>query len=275
MLHIRIQQGFTFLLQTSPKQTICILQSHINRKDLSVKLILTIELKEKEYQQAILDNTNKLKQEFNQNLTQKQSELKEALSKLDQINKFKLEQEQQNKMELEKIQQYNKSLQFSNTYKHNSCQVSEGGKLVADVNNGSCSCYCLCEQAIPKTGKIQFAFQILSGSYFYVGIGFRDIMQKYNYQSCYQTGTYLIKQNGNTYSHHNKDLQSKQLSFVFTNNDIIIIEVCIENKYIKWSKQNNPLLAYVVQLDIDTSQELYPCVGVNNSKIKLLDNISV
>ncbi|CAD8172211.1 unnamed protein product [Paramecium pentaurelia] len=261
-----------------------------------------LQLKEKEqkdiieqYQQTILDNTNvkkqyeldkmaimkkledeqnKLKQEFNQNLSQKESELKEALSKLDQINKIKLEQEKQNKIELEKIQQYNKSLSFSNTYKHNNCELSECTKLVAEVaNNGYF--FCLCEQAIPKTGKIQFAFQILSGSYFHVGIGFRDIMQKNNYQDCYQTGTYLIRQDGYTYSHHNKDLYHKKLSFQFTNNDIIIIEVCIEHKYIKWSRQNNSQATFV-QLDIDTSQELYPCVGVaHNSKIKLLDNIPV
>ncbi|CAD8092556.1 unnamed protein product [Paramecium primaurelia] len=37
------------------------------------------------------DEQNKLKQEFNQNLSQKESELKEALSKLDQKNKIKLE----------------------------------------------------------------------------------------------------------------------------------------------------------------------------------------
>ncbi|CAD8213730.1 unnamed protein product [Paramecium pentaurelia] len=175
------------------------------------------------------------------------------------------------------IQLYNKSLSFSNTYKHTNCQLSEGGKVVADTNNNGNSQYCLCEQAIPKTGKIQFAFQMISGSNFMVGIGFRDIMQKNNYQSCYSTGygTYLISYHGYTYSHHNKDLYGKQLSFQFTNNDIIIIEVCIEHKYIKWSRQNNPQLTYIVQLDIDTSQELYPCVGVLNSKIKLLDNIPV
>ncbi|CAD8117883.1 unnamed protein product [Paramecium primaurelia] len=223
------------------------------------------------------DEQNKVKQEFNQNLNLQKSELQEALTKLDQINKLKLEQEKLNKIQLEKIQLYNKSLSFSNTYKHGNCQISEGGKVVADTSNNGNYCFCLCEQAIPKTGKVQFAFQMISGSSFMVGIGFRDIMQKNNYQNCYNTGygTYLIYNSGNTYSHHNKDVNAKYLSFQFTNNDIIIIEVCIEHKYIKWSRQNNPQ-ATTVQLDIDTSQELYPCVGVvNYSKIKLLDNIPV
>ncbi|CAD8160139.1 unnamed protein product [Paramecium octaurelia] len=191
------------------------------------------------------------------------------------MNGVVLEQEKQNRIELEKIQQYNESLQFSNTYKSGNCQVTEGAKLVAEVSNSGSWYFCLFEQAIPKTGKIQFAFQILNGSYFMVGIGFREIIQKNNYVSCYQTGTYLISQGGCTYSHHNKEIYGKQLSFTFTNYDIIIIEVCIEHKYIKWSRQNNPQ-ATCVQLDIDTSQQLYPCVVIaHNSKIKLLENIPV
>ncbi|CAD8117717.1 unnamed protein product [Paramecium primaurelia] len=218
------------------------------------------------------DEQNKVKQEFNQNLTQKKQELQEALNKLDQINKVKFEQEKQKKIELEKIQLYSKSLLFSNTYKHTNCQVSEGGKVVAEVSNNGWF-FCLCEQAIPKTGKIQFAFQMINGSTFMVGIGYREIMQKNNYHNCYKTGTYLIVQDGYTYSHNNKDQYEKRLSFGFTNNDIIIIEISIEHKYIKWSRQNNPQATFVL-LDIDVSQELYPCVGVvNQSKIKLLDNI--
>ncbi|CAD8131230.1 unnamed protein product [Paramecium sonneborni] len=210
----------------------------------------------------------KVKQDFNENLTQ----LQQALIKLDQIEKVKIEQEKQNKLELEKIQQYNKSLSFSNTYKHNNCSVSEAGKIL-ECSGGNWI-YCLCEQAIPKTGKIQFAFQIISGSSFMIGIGFREIMQKNNYLNCYQVGygTYLIQYNGQTYSHHNKDIHGKQLSFQFTTNDIIIIEVCIEHKYIKWIRQNNGQATFV--LDIDTSQQLYPCVGsLSNCKIKILDNV--
>ncbi|CAD8172200.1 unnamed protein product [Paramecium pentaurelia] len=116
---------------------------------------------------------------------------------------------------------------------------------------------------------------MINGSYFQVGIGYRDIMQKNNYHQCYYTGTYLIQNNGHIFSHHSKDLLDKNLSFRFTNNDIIIIAVCIEHKYIKCSRQYNPQLTFV-QLDIDTSQELNPCVGVSQqSKIQLLDNMAI
>ncbi|CAD8190140.1 unnamed protein product [Paramecium octaurelia] len=219
------------------------------------------------------DEQNKIKWEFNQNLTKKNSELQEALTKLDLFDKVKLEQENQIKMEIEKIRQYNKKLSFSNTHKHASCQVTEDGKVVAEVGNTGWH-YCLCEQAIPKTGRIQFAFQMISGQHFHVGIGFKDIMQKNHYLNCYQTGTYISKYDGFIHSHHNQDLQGKKLSFAFTINDVIIIEVCIEHKYIKWIRQN--LQSTFVLLDIDTSQELYPCVGVcSQSKIKLLDSIPV
>ncbi|CAD8214053.1 unnamed protein product [Paramecium octaurelia] len=170
------------------------------------------------------------------------------------------------------IHQYNKTLTFSNTYKHSECQVSEAAKLVSSVGNSGYY-FCVCEQAIPKTGKIQFTFQILTGSEWFVGIGFRDIMQKNNFGNCYNAGygTYLIDNHCRSWSHHNKDVHDKYLSFKFTNNDIIRMEVSIEDKYIKWSRQNNPQLTFV-QLAIDTSQELYPCVGFyQTAQIKILD----
>ncbi|CAD8214052.1 unnamed protein product [Paramecium octaurelia] len=201
------------------------------------------------------DEQNKIKSDYNKRIKQKDSELKDALQKLDQIHKDKLEQEKINKMELDK------------------CQISEAGKLVTNVGN-SYYYFCVCEQAIPKTGKIQFTFQILTGSEWFVGIGFRDIMQKNNFYDCHHDGygTYLIYYDGRSWSHHNKDVHDKKLSFKFTNNDIIRMEVSIEDKYIKWSRQNNPQATATFVLAIDTSQELYPCVGLHQkAQIKILD----
>ncbi|CAD8100573.1 unnamed protein product [Paramecium primaurelia] len=177
--------------------------------------------------------------------------------------------------EQSQIQQYPKTLQFSNTHKHANCQISEGGKVV-ECSGGSWY-YCLCEQAIPKTGKIVFAFQMISGQCFMVGIGFRDIIQKNNYiGNCgVGYGSYLIRNNGQTYSHHNKDVNDKQLSFTYTTNDVIIMEVSIEHKYIKWTRQNNPLATVQLEIDTSISQELYPCVNIHTSKVKILDNIII
>ncbi|CAD8150606.1 unnamed protein product [Paramecium octaurelia] len=216
------------------------------------------------------DQKNKEIQEMTQKINQKESEFQTIQRQLDQINQEKLEKEKQSKLELEKIKQYPKTLLFSNTYKGANCQVSEGGKVVENSNS---SYYCLCEQAIPKNGKTLFAFQMISGTCFYIGIGFRDIIQKNNYQCTgVGNGSYMIYSSGYTFSHHNKDVNGKQLSFTFTTNDVIIIEVSIEHKYIKWMRQNNPL-ATVLEIDTSISQELYPCVFNVNSKVKILDNI--
>ncbi|CAD8186834.1 unnamed protein product [Paramecium pentaurelia] len=147
----------------------------------------------------------------------------------------------------QQIQQYPKTLQFSVTYKGVNCQVTEGGKVVESTGSSSYY-YCLCEQAIPKTGKILFAFQILSlTSSMFIGIGFRDIISKNNYQNGgVGYGSYMIRSDGCIYSHHNKDIYGKQLSFTYTTNDIIIMEVSIEHKYIKWTRQNNPLATVVI-----------------------------
>ncbi|CAK70831.1 unnamed protein product (macronuclear) [Paramecium tetraurelia] len=217
------------------------------------------------------DNKKKQVEEMAEIINQKESEFQNVQRQLDQINQENVQKEIQLKLELEKIKQYPKILVFSNTYKHPNCQVSEGGKVVENIS--SSWLYCLCEQAIPKNGKTLFAFQMISGTYFNVGIGFRDIIQKNNYDLEVGNGQYLITHNGYTFSHHNKNVDNKQLSFTFTTNDVIIIEVSIEHKYIKWTRQNNSLATVMLEIDTSLSQELYSCVYFYQSKIKILDNI--
>ncbi|CAD8214119.1 unnamed protein product [Paramecium octaurelia] len=218
------------------------------------------------------DQTNKQIEEMTKRINQKELEFQKVQRQFDQINQEILEKEKQSKLELEQIKQYPITLLFSNTYKGANCQVTEGGKVVE--YSGDSQFYCLCEQAIPKNGKTLFAFKMISGTNFRVGIGFRDIIQKNNYQnSGVGYGSYLIRDDGHTYSHHNKDVNSKKLSFSFTTNDVIIIEVSIEHKYIKWTRQNSSQ-ATVLEIETSISQELYPCVFVyNQSKVKILNNI--
>ncbi|CAD8162602.1 unnamed protein product [Paramecium octaurelia] len=108
--------------------------------------------------------------------------------KLSQINKDSLEEDKQKKIDREIILQYQKSLLFSNTQKHSNYQISENGKVITDIINDGKACYCLCDQAIPKIGKIQFAFQILSGQTLRAGISMKDLPQKNNYINCFSSG---------------------------------------------------------------------------------------
>ncbi|CAK79591.1 unnamed protein product, partial (macronuclear) [Paramecium tetraurelia] len=208
-------------------------------------------------------------EEMTKRINQKESEVQIFQSQLDQINQEKLEKEKQSNLRLEKIQDYTKTLFFSNIYKGANCQVSQGGKVAECFGDWF---YCFCEQAIPKKGKTLFAFQMIDGTQFEVGIGFRDIILKNNYRDS-GVGSYLLNYLGYTYSHHNQHANNKKLSFTFTTNDVIIIEVSIEHKYIKWTRQNSPLA--VLQIDTSISQELYPCVSINQSKVKILDNIQI
>ncbi|CAD8089889.1 unnamed protein product [Paramecium sonneborni] len=203
--------------------------------------------------------------------------------KLQRINKLcqrNIRQTNNNKNSINKYIEYFQIQYNIKRYQHFqiliNIQVVKGAIQVVAETANSGYYFCFGEQAILKTGKIVYflnALRIL----FKVGIGFREIIiQKYEYQNCYSTGTLLIEHLSYAYSHHNKEVHEKQLSFRLTINDIIIIEVCIEHKYIKWSRQNNPQLTFVL-LDVDTSQELYPCMygGCYYSKIKLLDNKAV
>ncbi|CAD8145734.1 unnamed protein product [Paramecium pentaurelia] len=208
------------------------------------------------------DQQNKLQQSFNQKMVQKDSELKTVQTKLDEINK-KLEKD---KMELEKNLQFQKGLTFSYNYKHNDIVISDNGKIV-DIGNNS-NGYCMCEKVIPKIGKIHFEFEILRiTQWCEIGIGFREMIKQNGYKGDGQgQGSYLLREQSSTYFHHSNNTKGK--AFNFQVNDIIIMEVSVEHKYIKWTKYNSQ---DILITEIDTSQDLYPCVYIKNSKVKIKD----
>ncbi|CAD8129553.1 unnamed protein product [Paramecium sonneborni] len=158
------------------------------------------------------------------------------------------------------------NLTFSFYYKHNDILISNNGKIV-DNGDGVWG-YCMCEQVIPKTGKILFAFEILRIDHWCeVGIGFREMIKQHGYRGEGQgKGSYLLRETSTTYFHHSNNTQGKAINFQV--NDIVIIEVSIEQKYIKWSKQNSQ--DYLIT-EIDISQDLYPCVYTSNSTVRIKD----
>ncbi|CAD8169291.1 unnamed protein product [Paramecium pentaurelia] len=206
-----------------------------------------------------------IESEFLVNLKEKQGQL-ERFQKSNEKNEEIVKQLQQT---LE--QQFSQQLTFSTTYKHNNCQVTQNGKVI-DNNSGSWYC-CMCDQMIPKNGIILFAFKIIEITYIMIGIGFRDIMQSKGYYNCYSIGggTYNIYSSGHCYNHDQQDKNNKQIAFEFSTNDIIIVEVDIQKKYIKWTKQSTN---QSFTLTIDTSKDLYPCVHLyNKCKIEILNQL--
>ncbi|CAD8075042.1 unnamed protein product [Paramecium sonneborni] len=168
--------------------------------------------------------------------------------------------------------QFSQQLTFSTTYKFKSCSVTQNGKVIEN-NTGGWYC-CMCDQIIPKNNLIQFAFKIIKlGSGIMIGIGFRDIVQSIGYFNCFSIGrgTYNIHNSGYCQNHDQQDKDSKQIAFQFSTNDIIIVEVDIEKKYVKWIKQSTN---ESFTLAIHTSKELYPCVHIiNKSKVEISNQV--
>ncbi|CAD8179775.1 unnamed protein product [Paramecium pentaurelia] len=188
-------------------------------------------------------------------LKEKQAEL-QICQQSNQKNEQMMKQLQQN---LKQEWQFSQFLTFSTTYKHSSCSVTQNGKVIEN-SSGGYYCY-MCDQMIPKNGVIQFAIKIIEINSIMIGIGFRDIVQSKGYQSCYSIGggTYNIYSSGYCYNHDQQDKNDKKIAFEFQKNDIIIVEVDIQKKYIKWTKQSTN---ESFTLTIDTSKDLYPCVKV-------------
>ncbi|CAD8213642.1 unnamed protein product [Paramecium pentaurelia] len=268
----------------------------INQKLNEIKLlseqIHNIQ-KEKQEQQTVFENELKKIKEANEqmkkeNLEQKtllekqikgnNSDIKQLKEQIDSIKKENLNLEQNlnyfapnYKIFLKIVSsQYQKQLTFSQNNKHSSCEVTQNGKM---VQNGG---YCLCDQAIPKNGVTSFAFKIIQlSNYCYIGIGMREIIQKNNYggNTGIGYGSYTISLNKSYYSHHEQDKNGTQLPFDFTINDIIIVEVDIQNKNVKWTKANTN---QSFTLQIDTTYDLYPCLWVcyaygSGNKVQILE----
>ncbi|CAD8116909.1 unnamed protein product [Paramecium primaurelia] len=198
---------------------------------------------------------------------EKQAEL-QICQQQNQKNNEMLKQLQQT---LVQDQQFSQSLTFSTTYKHIQGSVTQNGKVIENSSGGYYCC--MCDQMIPKNGVIQFAIKIIEIADIMIGIGFRDIVQSKSYNDCYNIGrgTYNIQFNGYCWNHDQSDKNGKQIAFPFSTNDIIIVEVDIQKKYVKWTKSSTN---QSFTLNIDTSKDLYPCVHLwGRCKVEILNKV--
>ncbi|CAD8157798.1 unnamed protein product [Paramecium pentaurelia] len=206
------------------------------------------------------------KNEFEVNLKEKQG-LLERCQEQNEKNEFGIKQN----LNLKQDQQFSQQLTFSTTYKYNECKVISNGKVIENNSHGYYCC--MCDQMIPKNGVILFAFKIIEIKEIMIGIGQRDIVQSKGYQNCYSIrgGTYNIYYSGHCYNHDQQDKDNQKIAFEFSKNDIIIVEVDIQKKYVKWIKQSTN---ESFTLTIDTSKDLYPCVHFyGKCKIEILNQL--
>ncbi|CAD8113185.1 unnamed protein product [Paramecium sonneborni] len=201
-------------------------------------------------------------------LQEKQTEL-QLCQQLNQKNEQILKQVQPYFKEL----QFSQQMTFSNTYKYSSCAVTQNGKVIETGMGGGTHQCCMCDQMIPKHNVTHFAVKIIESDSVMIGIGFRDIVENKGYYGCYQIGggTYNIWSSGACFNHDQEDKNSKQIAFAFSKNDIIIVEVDIQKKYVKWTKQSTN---ESFSLTIDTSKDLYPCVHLyNRGKVEIVNYV--
>ncbi|CAD8118920.1 unnamed protein product [Paramecium primaurelia] len=255
-------------LETEQNKKIIEIQEKLTKKQCDYLKSLTKEIKLENLTRSLKKQRQYLIEKNNQFEKYQKNQINESLKLQYEISILKLGLG----INLEK-EQYLKNqmfpnLTFSTDYKHDKMNIDENGKH-AEMS-GDDSGYCICEQMIPKIGKIRFAFEILRiDGWCEVGIGFREMIKQNEYEGEGQGyGSYLLQDSSDTYFHDSNNTQGKE--FEFDLNDIIIIEVSVEEKYIKWSKQNSQenLLT-----QIDTSQDLYPCVYLCDSKVRI-KNIS-
>ncbi|CAD8192427.1 unnamed protein product [Paramecium pentaurelia] len=196
--------------------------------------------------------------------------MKKQIKDIMQSNKNQPVQKQEQQQCFESITILN-SLTFSEKYKYPSCQVSENGKL---FYNQSLFFSCLCDQVIPTQGIVRFGYLIhdVINNQTMVGIGAREMISKCGYINIQDSGkgAYLIMSSGYCFSHDQQEKYHNQIPFTFTKNDIIIIEVEIKIKYVKWIKKstNQSFL-----LDIDPNYEYYPCIN-GPGKVEILTVLS-
>ncbi|CAD8142221.1 unnamed protein product [Paramecium pentaurelia] len=230
-----------------------------------------IDLKKNDVEQI------KLIQDLRKQNEGQQIKIKELEQQKTQSEVLVKEQNQKNEEMIKQLQQtlvqlFSQQLTFSTIYKHSNCSVTQNGKVIETNQSNSWQC-CMCDQMIPKNGVIQFAIKIIEINTILIGIGFRDIVQSKNYVNCYEIGqgTYNIYYDGQCYNHDQQDKHRKLIAFPFSTNDIIIVEVDIQKKYVKWTKQSTN---QSFTLNIDTSKDLYPCVQLQGrSKVEILNQV--
>ncbi|CAD8186901.1 unnamed protein product [Paramecium octaurelia] len=199
--------------------------------------------------------------EINKKMNQKELEIKGVYKQLGQINQVKLENEN--------LQNYYYQKRM-NTQKGVNCYVSEGWKSCLK----SYKWKLVLSLRKSNSKDRENIICILNAEW--IQLSCWNWVQRYNIQKqVYKfrswvyvlihqiiNRSYLIRENGFIYSHHNNNIQ---MINTYLSSDVIKVE---------WIKQCNPLLEINQKIDTSLTQELYPCVNTwYNSKIKILYKI--
>ncbi|CAK67164.1 unnamed protein product (macronuclear) [Paramecium tetraurelia] len=199
---------------------------------------------------------------------QKQTKLEEFKHQVVCIKPSKLKDEKKQQQQQQIIHNQGK-YQFSNIYKNRAINV------IQPENSAEGFGFCVCDQAISKSGTTIIAFRIVKCDWrIHIGVCYRDMLIESKYDPNLANvghGTYLINNQGDVFSTIETEMNDKSLSFKFYNKNIITIEIDFVQSQITWIKKQ-PKETFT--LKFDTQKELYPCVKLwGSSKVELLNPI--
>ncbi|CAD8057436.1 unnamed protein product [Paramecium primaurelia] len=148
---------------------------------------------------------------------------------------------------------------FSEQLTFKSLAIQENGKKV--VCTGVEWGFAMCEPAIPKEGISRFVFQVNHNNVcnLYVGVCHKDKIIQSNYSPIsFQKlghGAYLIFSTGLVLSHLQAEINFQFKGFSYSNNDIIIMEVDMNQQQIIFTHQQKQ---QQIVMKLDVTQDLHP-----------------
>ncbi|CAD8169151.1 unnamed protein product [Paramecium pentaurelia] len=137
--------------------------------------------------------------------------------------------------------------------------------------------FVLCEPCIPMEGQSQFEILIDKCDLVYLGICSKFIVQTYNFEPNIQAfdthGSYLISNNGFSYSCMEQELNNVKQKLNFSSGDKITITVNFVSSLITWKTMYKKLFT----MRFDNTKEMYVCVKFqrlrfsNDSQVEILN----
>ncbi|CAD8050421.1 unnamed protein product [Paramecium primaurelia] len=220
--------------------------------------------------QRLFDQYQKASQESIAQFNQLLGQFKSSIYKISKpIEKFTLPLQAQNST----------NFTFSSVLKSPSINIIEQKNAHQTTNQNSENRFILIEPQILESCKIGIKITNLS-NFIGIGIAYKNVLLGKNMKFDHQNlghGSYMISSNAHTWSHSKKEENMVQKSFTFTTGDIIIVEINLENKILKFTCKNKPNdnQATILTFDNPDNDDIHFCINMCSSgeKVEILDDL--
>ncbi|CAD8120382.1 unnamed protein product [Paramecium sonneborni] len=179
---------------------------------------------------------------------------------------------QQEERTVTEMNQYARELEFCSFNKHQHLKVPENERKKIKTETGNSGWYFgICNKRIPDKRVTKVCFKVTGQEKeaFILGIGSKDIMRQNNFYDCQKQGrgTYILMNYEGFFNHQGQ----KREAFKFWPNDVIMIEVDMNLKFIRWTKKDTRD-GFATKLVLEG--ELYFCVGLwyRDQSIQILND---